>query len=247
MNEIFGSTRSVISERYALLTPAGFVPSALPGWEKATCHVVISPALGATFCQLLVTLQQDGQCAGKTGGNQFFLYVLEGPASILLDDRRHRLEPGSFVYLPPGKDMQLNSGGPATRLLVLQKRYQPLTGASRPGAFVSHERDAKPLLLPVDEEVRSQALLPNDPGFDMAVSLFTFNPGAMMPTISTRVMEDGITILRGQGICRLNRDWYPVQVGDVIWTAPFCPQWFAAMGKTPAMLIRFQDVNRDPI
>src|SRR4051794_28980099 len=107
LTELFGFTRNVVKERYALLTPSGFVPSHLPGWEKATCHVLISPAMGAKFSQLLVTLERDGQCLGNTGANQYFIYVLEGAASIMLDERRHRLEAGSFVYLPPGKDSQI--------------------------------------------------------------------------------------------------------------------------------------------
>jgi (S)-ureidoglycine aminohydrolase len=60
-------------------------------------------------------------------------------------------------------------------------------------------------------------------------------------------MERGACLLRGQGIYRLGADWHPVQAGDVIWTAPYCPQWFMAMGKAPASLICYQDVNRDPM
>jgi (S)-ureidoglycine aminohydrolase len=54
-------------------------------------------------------------------------------------------------------------------------------------------------------------------------------------------------ILRGQGIFRLGPDWHPVQAGDVIWTAPYYPQWFVAMGMTPASCIYCEDVNRDPM
>jgi len=99
MTEPFGSTRNVVSERYALLTPSGFVPSSLPGWEKAICNVLISPAMGARFAQLLITLEKDGQCVGNTGVNQYFVYVVEGAASIMLDEKKHRLEGGSYVYL----------------------------------------------------------------------------------------------------------------------------------------------------
>src|SRR5215471_7669026 len=143
MSDPFGSTRSVIKSRYALLTPSGFVPSSLPGWEKAVCHVVISPAMGARFCQLLATLQTDGQCLGNTGANQYLIYILEGNASIVLDDKRHRLDTGSFVYLPPGKDMQIKSGSASTRVLIFQKQYEPLPGIPRPAAIVGHEREVK--------------------------------------------------------------------------------------------------------
>src|SRR5947207_2102860 len=106
MPDPFGFTRNVVHARYALLTPSGFVPSYLPGWEKSVCHVLISPALGAGFSQILITLEVDGQCMGNTGQNQYFFYIIEGTASIVLDERKHRLESGSFVYLPAGKDMQ---------------------------------------------------------------------------------------------------------------------------------------------
>jgi (S)-ureidoglycine aminohydrolase len=29
--------------------------------------------------------------------------------------------------------------------------------------------------------------------------------------------------------------------------APFCPQWFVAMGKGPASYLYYKDVNRDPM
>jgi (S)-ureidoglycine aminohydrolase len=107
--ELFGTTRNVVKSRYALLTPDSFVPSRLPGWEKSVCLALISPALGARSSQLLITMEREGQCAGNTGVNQYFIYVLEGAASILLEPRRHRLEPGSYVYLPSGQDVQIAS------------------------------------------------------------------------------------------------------------------------------------------
>src|SRR5438128_241570 len=107
MPDLFGHSRSVLKARYSLLAPNGFVPSHLPGWQKAVCHVLISPAMGARFCQLLIILENDGQCVGNTGPNQYFIYIVEGAASILLDERRHRLETDSYVYLPAGTDVQL--------------------------------------------------------------------------------------------------------------------------------------------
>ena len=130
--ELFGSTRNVVTNRYALLTPSGFVPGYLPGWEKAVCNVLISPAMGARFSQVLVTLEREGQCHGNTGKNQCFMYLLEGSATLMLDERKHRLEPGSFAYLPAGKDIRLKSASDGTRLWIFQKAYQPLRGVDAP-------------------------------------------------------------------------------------------------------------------
>ena len=49
-------------------------------------------------------------------------------------------------------------------------------------------------------------------------------------------MEHGLLMLSGQGVYRLGDDWHPVRAGDVIWMGAYCPQWFVAMGKEPAML-----------
>jgi (S)-ureidoglycine aminohydrolase len=247
MDDLFGFTRSVIKGRYALLTPSGFVPSALPGWQKAVCNVLISPAMGARFCQLLVTLEAEGQCLGNTGRNQYFVYVLEGHCSIILDDRRHRLEKGSYVYLPTTKDVQIRSGGAGTRLLIFQKEYEPLPGFPGPAAQVGHERDVKGNPFLGNKDARLQVLLPDEPAFDMAVNIFTYQPGATLPFVETHIMEHGLIMLSGQGIYRLDGDWHPVRAGDVIWMAPYCPQWFAAMGKTPASYIYYKDINRDPL
>ena len=145
---------------YALLTPGSFVPSQLPGWEKAVCYVLISPALGARFSQLLIALERDGECAGNTGANQYFVYVVEGAASVLLEARKHRLEAGSYAFLPSGQDVQIASGAPATRLLVFQKEYQPLPRLAKPAGFAGHEREVRGQPFRGSEDLRLQALLP---------------------------------------------------------------------------------------
>lgn len=244
---LFGSTRSVLKSRYALIAPCGFVSSALPGWEKAACHVVISPGMGARFCQIVATLEAEGRCAGNTGANQFFFYIIDGSAGLMLDDRRHRLEAGSYAYVPPGKDLELRCSSPGTRLILFQKAYEVLPGAAKPPAIISHERDIKGQPFLGNEAARLQVLLPDQPSFDMAINIFTYQPGATLPFVETHIMEHGLLMLRGQGIYRLDADWHPVQAGDVIWMAPYCPQWFVAMGNSPAGYIYYKDINRDPM
>src|SRR5207244_12608840 len=102
MPDPFGFTRNIVRQRYALLTPSGFVPSYLPGWEKAVCNVLISPAMGAKFSQLLVTLENEGQCQGNTGANQYCISLVAGAGAIMLDERTPRSEAGSCEYLATG-------------------------------------------------------------------------------------------------------------------------------------------------
>jgi len=245
VNELFGATRSVVKDRYALLTPGGFVPSVLPGWESASCVVLVSPAMGARFCQFLITFGKEGHGRGNTGKTEYFVYVLEGNASVTLDDKRNRLEPGSFVYIPPGQDIHFQ--GSNARLLVFQKYYVPLGGIAAPKTIIGHQREVKGQPFLGNEDARLQVLLTDGPQFDLAVNIFTYQPGATLPFVETHVMEHGLLMLSGQGVYRLDADYHPVQAGDAIWMAPYCPQWFVAMGKTPASYIYYKDVNRDPM
>ena len=249
MNDLFGATRTVISSRYALITPDGFVPSTLPGWNNAVCVVNLSPALiGPRFTQLHVTLEKDGAGEGNTGANQYFIYVLEGHGSIGVENKRPRLEAGSYVYLPPGKDIQLKNGSASPmRLLIFQKRYEARKNVAAPAALSGHEREVKGQPFRGNEDARLQVLLPDQPEWDMAVNIFTYQPGATLPFVRTHLREHGLLMLKGQGIFRLDADYHPVKAGDVIWMASYCPQWFVAMGKTPASYIYYQDGNRDPM
>ena len=122
-----------------------------------------------------------------------------------------------------------------------------MPGIAKPAALVGHARDVKGQPFLGNEDARLQVLLPDQPAFDMAVNIFTYQPGATLPFVETHIMEHGMLILSGQGIYRLDNDWYPVKAGDVIWLGAYCPQWFVAMGKTPASYIYYKDVNRDPM
>ena len=248
MSDLFGFTRTVVKARYALLTPDGFVPSAVPGWKHAVVHVNISPALcGPRFTQLQVTLDKDGTGEGNTGANQYFIYVIAGTGTIGLLEKRHRLEAGSYIYLPPGTDIQIKSSGANLRLLIFQKRLEVLAGGSKPASFVAHEREVKGQPFLGNDDARLQVLLPDQPEFDLAVNIFTYQPGATLPFVETHIMEHGLLMLKGHGVYRLDEDYHPVKAGDVIWMASYCPQWFVAMGKTPASYIYYKDVNRDPM
>src|SRR5258708_17576581 len=124
MSELFGFTRNVVKERYALLTPSGFVPSCLPGAQKAVCNVLISRAMGAAFSQLLITVEDGGHYQTNTETRQFFVYLLGGNATVILEKKKHRLDAGGYVYVPAGTHLQLEGASAGTRLLIFQKEFQ---------------------------------------------------------------------------------------------------------------------------
>ena len=247
MSELFGFTRTVVKPRYALITPDGFVPSVLPGWKNAVVIIHISPVMnGPRFTQLQITLGESGSGEGNTGALEHFYYMLAGGCQARVGGKKIELATGSYLFLPPNTRFSFNGAAPDTRLLVFQKKFEPLAGSKTPRVVTGRESDVKGQPFLGNEDARLQVLLPDFPAFDLAVNIFTYQPGATLPFVETHIMEHGLLMLRGQGVYRLDADYHPVTAGDVIWMASYCPQWFVALGKTPASYIYYKDVNRAP-
>lgn len=249
MTDLYGHTRSVVGPRYALITPAGLVRAPLPGWPGAACAVVISPAMGSRFAQIHVTLPPGAQGQGQRSREELLIFVRSGSLAVTAADQKATLSAGGYAYIPPGAAYLLRADGDRefAELLVFQKAYAPLAGVPAPEPVFGHEQDLIGAPFMGDEAALLKTLLPDTMAFDMAVNIFTFMPGATLPMVETHLMEHGLLMLNGTGIYRLADDWHPVQAGDAIWMAPYCPQWFVATGKSPARYIYYKDVNRDAL
>jgi (S)-ureidoglycine aminohydrolase len=197
--------------------------------SKATAIVHVSPRLGARFTQYTVEFEQGGTL-GATD-QQRFVYVLEGTLG--------ELEPGDYAYNPPTV-----TASSVARALVIEKPYQSLAGVNAPEPFLGSVARSKPAALLGDPGVQVRPLIPDSPQFDFAVNSMTFDPGAALPMVESHVMEHGLLMIAGGGIYRLGDCWHPVTAGDFIYMAPYCPQWFCAVGKTPAQYIIYKDWNR---
>ena len=147
MNELFGFTRDVVKERYALRTSRGFVPSCLPGWSNAVCVVQISPAMGAKFTQLLVTLNPNGEGRGNSPLVENFVYVLAGDCSAKVGGKKHTLKTGGYIFIPAQSDFLFDGAKSGAQLLIFQKRFEALSGAknrSRSSSDVRPMSSAQP-------------------------------------------------------------------------------------------------------
>lgn len=243
----FGTTRSRLARDHALIAPESFVRAPLPGWAGTLGITLIAPAMGARFAQYLAEMEPGGTAGSPSPGVERFAFVLDGEVEVeLAPGVPHALGPGGFVYVGPSGDVPLRATS-AARLCVFDKRYEPLGDHEAPRSRVGDARDVPGTPFLGDPDARLQVFLPDEPGFDMAVNLFTYQPGATLPMVEVHVMEHGLLMLDGQGIYRLGDSWYPVQGGDVIWMASYCPQWFAAIGKAPARYLYYKDVQRDPL
>jgi len=232
-------TRARHARDHSLLTPDTFVRAPLPGMRNAVAIVHAAPAHGAGFAAYTVEFDRAGSFA--SGASQLFIYVLSGEVSA----GAHNLSEGHYAYVPPEAHLWIAAAQPACAM-VIEKPYLALDYPA-PALFAGSERKLDPVPMMGDDSVSIRTLLPADFAFDFAVNTMTFQPGATLPMVEAHVMEHGLLMLEGGGIYRLGENWYPVQAGDFIWMAPYCPQWFGALGKTPAKYLIYKDWNRHPL
>jgi len=243
----FGQTRTRIVARHALIAPDGHVKSNIPGIVGAATIVLINPAMGAKFTQLLVTFEAGGRAAMPENDCETVAYFENGGATITVGKDKARVAAGGYFFAPAGVPWTIVTPKRGTRVSLFQKKFAPLAGVAAPKAFIGDATQIKGEPFLGDPDARLQILLPDEPAFDVAVNIFTYQPGATLPFVETHVMEHGLLMLAGQGVYRLEDSWYPVGSGDVIWMAPYCPQCFVAMGKTPASYLYYKDVNRQAL
>jgi (S)-ureidoglycine aminohydrolase len=249
----FGQTRSANRHDHLLLTPDTFVRTPLPGLRGGLAVVHAAPQGGAGFTMSTLEFGAGGELVD--GPTQRLLYVLEGELSLSepSSPELHELTRGSYVYLPTGHPHHL-AAHTAARAVVIDKPFLPLDPAhsealdpAYPQFLIGQEDELDSVALHGDPGLQVRALLPDSPVFDFAVNTMTYAPGTALPQVEVHYMEHGLLMLEGGGVYRLGDRWYPTQAGDFIWMAPFCPQWFGALGKVPAKYLIYKDFNRHTI
>ncbi len=240
---LFGHTRTHRGPNHALITPDGFVPSFWPESSGVTVFFHITPAMGAGFVQFSAEWMESGILPLPANeGIERFVYVVAG--AVTLADQTS-LSAGGYLYLPPADSEKLKAE-PGTKITVFEKRFEPIPSELPPPRVLGNVNEVTGQPFMGNPKAMLKVLLPDTPVFDMAVNLFTYEPGATLPFVETHIMEHGLLMVEGQGIYRLEESWYPTRAGDVIWMAPYCPQWFVAMGNEPASYLYYKNVNRHP-
>jgi (S)-ureidoglycine aminohydrolase len=245
-----GQTRSANRRDHLLLTPDTFIRTPLPGLTNGLAIVHVAPQGGAAFTMMTVELEPGGTLT--EGPTQRFLYVLEGELTLTEPDKAepHEMTAGGYAYAPPGFPHTLTAETKA-RVAVVDKPFLPLPHAHGeqldepwPWFLVGREPEVAFVPLNGDESLQVRSLLPDSIIFDFACNTMTYAPGAGLSQVEIHYMEHGLLMLEGGGIYRLGDQWYPTQAGDFIWMAPYCPQWFGAIGKHPAKYLIYKDFNR---
>ena len=239
-----GQTRSSQQANHLVLTPDTFVRTALPGMNACSAIVHVGPVTGAKFTEYTAEFEAGGEL-GDTPA-QRFVFVLEGSLEIEVDGRRSELEAKGYAYVPQGLRHRVVASK-TSRAAVVEKPYQTLATVDSPRTMVSTETAVSSHPLNDDPDLEVKCLLPDTMSFDFAVNTMVYQPGAALGMVEMHWMEHGLLMLEGGGIYRLGDSWYSVKAGDFIWMAPWCPQWFGAIGKVPAKYLIYKDSNRHPL
>ena len=239
-----GSTRSSLKTDHLLQTPDTFVRTPLPGASGVEFVVHAGPQLGAAFAQFTAEFAIGGTL-GPTAA-QRFLYVLEGELVLECPTGKFRLQKEGFAFLPQGMPHSVKAEV-RTLAAMIEKPYSAYAGQEQPRVVIGNEREKADVALMGDPALRVRALMPDEPVYDFAVNTMTYDPGAALAMVEIHVMEHGLLMLEGGGIYRLGDSWYPVEAGDFIWMAPYCPQWFGALGKQAAKYLIYKDWRRHPL
>ena len=250
------TARAVFTEAYAVLprgTMRDIVTSRLPFWDDTRLWVIARPLSGfaETFAWYVVEVAAGGGSGRPEGDPQAegVLFVVAGDPTLTIDGTAHRLEAGSYAFLPPGTTWTLRSGDTRDATFHwIRKAYESVEGIDEPSAFVTHERDVTVGPMPgTDGAWGTQRFVdPDDVRHDMHVNIVSFEPGGAIPFPETHVMEHGLYVLEGKAVYLLNKDWVEVQAGDFMWLRAFCPQACYAGGPGRFRYLLYKDVNRHP-
>ncbi|KAH9720973.1 (S)-ureidoglycine aminohydrolase [Citrus sinensis] len=204
LQDLPGFTRSVYKRDHALITPESHVLSPLPEWTNTLGAYLITPAMGSHFVMYLANMQENARSALPPHDVERFIFVVQGSAMLTnASGVSSKLMVDSYTYLPPNFAHSLRAEGSAT-LVVFERRYASLENHITEQIVGS--TDKQPLL--------------ETPG-----EIMDFQPGEFLNVKEVHYNQHGLLLLEGQGIYRLGDSWYPVQAGDVLWMAPFVPQW----------------------
>ncbi|RMZ53192.1 hypothetical protein APUTEX25_005181 [Auxenochlorella protothecoides] len=180
-------------------------------------------AVKANFAMFFAKLGLNSTGTSPATGVERFIFVLGGELTldVVGENAPVQLTYNDYAYLPPGQEHSLSTSSEAS-LLVFERRY-------------------------AGQVFRLRKLVPQTPAYDFNIHIMDFSPGEHLNVKEMHYNQHGLLLLAGKGIYRLNEDWHAVQAGDVIWMAPYVPQWYAALGTQPTRYLIYKDTTLDPL
>ena len=128
MNLPYGTTRTRVAARHALIAPDGHVRSNIPGITGAAASILINEAMGAKFAQLLVTFEAGGRAALPANDVETAGYFETGGGTLAIGRLQQKVKAGAFFFAPAGTAWSITVPKKGTRVTLFQKQFVPLGG-----------------------------------------------------------------------------------------------------------------------
>ncbi len=227
------------------IAPENHFGSRLPEFADTVVKKLTTPRNGSSrVAMYLLEIAPGGGTVTPAGaGFEHFLYALDAGLDGVLGDAAPAT---AFAYLPAGQTFEVANPTDGTlRLLWVKRRYEPAAGHPAPDVVrgVASELERSPGSVP---GVYRLELLPSlHPSFDFAMSILSFDPGAVFPKVEIHDEEHVLYMLEGRGVYVLDQQYYEVQQDDFIYMAPYCPQYYYPGGLGTSAYLLYKDANRD--
>lgn len=238
------TNRGGFGPAHYVITPSNHFGSRLPEFSRTVVKKLTTPRNGpARVAMYLLEIEPGAGTTAPTGlGFENFLYSLDSGVTGPFGDNAPAT---SYAFLPDGETFELrNSSETAARVLWVKRRYEPTAGFPAPAKIVGRADTMEPTPGSVPGVYRLE-LLPVDPAFDFAMSILSFDPGAVFPKVEIHDEEHVLYMVQGRGVYVLDRTHYEVQEDDFIYMAPYCPQYYYPGGLSQSAYLLYKDANRD--
>lgn len=228
-----------------VIAPENHFGSRLPGFTGTIVKKLTTPRNGsARVAMYLLEIEPGGGTTGPAGaGFEHFLYALDAGLDGVLGDAAPAT---AFAFLPAGEAFEISNPTSETlRLLWVKRRYEGVPGVPQPTRQLGVADELEPSPGSVPGVYRLELLPSLDPSFDFAMSILSFDPGAVFPKVEIHDEEHVLYMLAGRGVYLLDQRHYEVQQDDFIYMAPYCPQYYYPGGLSRSAYLLYKDANRD--
>jgi (S)-ureidoglycine aminohydrolase len=245
---VAGNRAEIKAGEYMVLPAENRCLSTHTNLREAEEQVFVTPKLGADYVMSEVVIRPGGGTVKPFNNRlEHFLFMTEGKLELKLEGSERQLGSGSFAWIPPDTAFEyINRAKEKCRLVWFRRRYIPLDQVAIPGPLFKNEADI-PAVPEVDLNPEKQLIPYTNPGIDMAFNLIVLQPGAYYGLVETHAWEHAMYMLEGEGILFLNGKPLHIKEKDFIYIAPYCPEWFCALGmdNKPVRFLLYWDCNRD--
>ncbi|MFK3677668.1 AraC family ligand binding domain-containing protein [Microbacterium sp. NPDC090218] len=238
------TNRGGLGPAHYVITPANHFGSRLPDFAGTVVKKLTTPRNGsARVAMYLLEIEPGGGTVAPTGeGFEHFLFALDDGLSGPFGTEAPA---SAFAFVPDGARFEIvNSSARTARLIWVKRRYETHPAAGVPDAVVGVSDTMSPTAGSVPGVNRLE-LLPVEAGFDFAMSILSFESGAVFPKVEIHDEEHVLYMLDGRGVYVLDRQHYEVAQDDFIYMAPYCPQYYYPGGLARSAYLLYKDANRD--